>query len=143
MWEHAAMQELPGRLPEITEENLVESQPRVRALLMNRYEMIWNVVEGRIKDDEQEIRPLDPRLLEIGKGVLKEISALYRMSKPPTAVEEDPDAELTIVDRRELIAASLDQLEAKRNAQEEAARERAAAAQAARDAAAGEDEAAA
>ncbi|HZI74109.1 MAG TPA: hypothetical protein VFD73_08835 [Gemmatimonadales bacterium] len=110
---------------------------------MNRYEMIWNVVEGRIKDDEQEVRPLDPRLLEIGKGVLKEISALYRMSKPPTAVEEDPDAELTIVDRRELIAASLDQLEAKRNAQEEAARERAAAAQAARDAAAGEDEAAA
>lgn len=115
------MRELgPGGMPEITEENLVESQPRVRALLMQRYELMWSVVEARIKDDREEIRPLDPRLLEIGKGILKEESALYRLGRPMQVIEEDPDAELTVLDRRELVAASLDELAAKRAAQQEA-----------------------
>lgn len=112
------MRELgPGGMPEITEDNLVEAQPRVRALLMQRYELMWAVVEARIKDDRDEIRPLDPRLLEIGKGILKEESALYRLGRPAPVAEEDPDAELTVLDRRELVAASLDELAAKREAQ--------------------------
>lgn len=116
------MQELgPGaRMPEITEENLVESQPRVRALLMQRYELMWQVIEARIQDDRDEVRPLDPRLLEIGKGILKEESALYRLGRPAQLVEEDADQELSIVDRRELVASSLDDLAAKRQAQQDA-----------------------
>lgn len=109
-------------MPEITEENLVESQARMRAELMRRYELIWTVVEGRIDDDRNELRPLDPRLLEIGRGVLKEEAALFRLGKPPVQVEEEPDAELTAVDRRALVSASLDELATKRAAQQ-AARE--------------------
>ena len=108
----------PGaRMPEITEENLVESQARMRAELLRRSELMWAVIEGRVEDDRNEVRPIDPRLLEIGKGILKEEALLFRLSKPPTVVEEDSDAELTAVDRRELVSASLDELAAKREAQ--------------------------
>lgn len=119
----------PGaRMPEITEENLQESQARMRAELMRRYELMWAVIEARVDDDRNEIRPLDPRLLEIGKGILMQEAALFRLSKPPVQVEEDPDAELSMVDRRALVAASLDELAAKRDAQaaDRAARESAA-----------------
>lgn len=108
----------PGRMPEITEENLVESQARTRAEILRRYELMWTVIEARIEDDRNEVRPLDPRLLEIGKGILKEESLLFRLSKPPVQVEEDPDAELSSLDRRALVAASLDELAAKRAAQQ-------------------------
>lgn len=119
----------PGRMPEITEENLVESQARMRAELLRRYELMWVVIEGRVEDDRNEVRPIDPRLLEIGKGILKEEAALFRLSKPPATVEEDPEDALSGVDRRAIIAASLDELAAKRAAQQES--------QAAREAAAG------
>jgi len=112
------MRELgPVSMPEITEENLVESQARMRAELLRRYELMWAVIEGRIEDDRNEIRPIDPRLMEIGKGILKEETLLFRLTRPPVQVEEDPDDELTVVDRRELVAASLDELAAKREAQ--------------------------
>lgn len=114
------------RMPEITEENLVESQARVRAELMRRYELMWTVVEARIKDDRDEIRPLDPRLLEIGRGILREESLLYRLAKPPVLAEAEDDTILPLEARRELVAASLDELEAKRQAQAQAAAERAA-----------------
>lgn len=114
------------RMPEITEENLVESQARVRAELMRRYELMWTVVEARIKDDRDEIRPLDPRLLEIGRGILREESLLYRLAKPPVVAEAEDDTILPLEARRELVAASLDELEAKRQAQAQAAAERAA-----------------
>jgi hypothetical protein len=104
-------------MPEITEENLVESQARMRAELMRRYELMWVVVETRIEDDRNELRPLDPRLLEIGKGILKEEAMLFRLGRPAPVVEEDPDAELSGVDRAALVAASLDELAAKREAQ--------------------------
>lgn len=113
------------RMPEITEENLVESQARVRAELMRRYELMWTVVEARIKDDRDEIRPLDPRLLEIGRGILREESLLYRLSKPPVQAEAEEDTILPLEARRELVAASLDELEAKRQAQAQAAAQRA------------------
>lgn len=104
-------------MPEITEENLAESQPRVRALLMHRYEMMWQHIEARIQEDRDEVRALDPRLLEIGKGILMQEASLYRLGRAPVAVEEDPDEQLSIIDRREMVAAALDDLEAKRRAQ--------------------------
>lgn len=115
------------RMPEITEENLAESQARVRAELVRRYELMWTVVEARIKDDKDEIRPLDPRLLEIGRGVLREVSLLYRLAKPPVQAEAEEDQILPLEARRELVAASLDELEAKRKAQAETAAARQAA----------------
>lgn len=123
-----------GQMPEITEENLVESQARMRAELLRRYELMWVVIEGRVEDDRNEIRPLDPRLLEIGKGILKEEAALFRLSKPPVLAEEDPDEQLSIVDRRELVAAKLDELAVKRAAQEAERNAREEAAKAAREA---------
>lgn len=108
----------PGRMPEITEENLVESQARMRAELLRRYELMWAVIEGRIDDDRNELRPIDPRLMEIGKGILMQESLLFRLSKPPMQTEEPEDDQLSGVDRRALVAASLDELAVKRAAQE-------------------------
>lgn len=121
-------------MPEITEENLVESQARVRAQLVKRYELMWAVIEARIADDRDELRPLDPRLLEIGKGILKEEAVLYRLQKAPAVTEDDADAPVPLDERRALVASALDELEAKRSAQAEAKEARDAAAKLAREA---------
>jgi hypothetical protein len=113
-----------GRMPEITEENLVDSQARVRAQLVKRYELMWSVIEARISEDRDEVRPLDPRLLEIGKGILKEEAVLYRLTKAPAVQEEEAETPIPLDERRALVASALDELEAKRNAQREAREQR-------------------
>lgn len=122
-----------GSMPEITEENLVESQARVRAQLVKRYELMWAVVEARIADDRDELRPLDPRLLEIGKGILKEEAVLYRLAKAPAVTEDDAEPPVPLDERRALVASALDELEAKRSAQAEAKEAREAGAKLARE----------
>lgn len=108
----------PPRIPEITDEDLSEAGPRVRALLVQRYEEIWDRVKVRIIDDQQGNRPLDPRFLEIGLRALKETSTIYRLGRAVAAVEEDEDAVLTSVDRQALVLGQLADLEAKHAAAE-------------------------
>jgi len=73
----------------ISEDDLAAAQPGVRALVVRRYEKVWAIVEGHVSGAQDSGRGADPRVLEIGVRVLKELSALYRLSQPPRAVEED------------------------------------------------------
>ncbi len=106
----------PPRIPEITDEDLSDAGPRVRALLVQRYEEIWDRVKVRIIDDQQGNRPLDPRFLEIGLRALKETSSIYRLGRAMPVVEEDSDLELTAVDRQQLVLQTLTDLEDKHRA---------------------------
>lgn len=105
-----------GRMPEITEENLQESAPRVRALITSRIEKLYAAVDQHVDEANAGDRMLDPRMLEIGKGLMKSLADIYRLGKPaPLQVEE----EAVPLGRDELVArlgSKLDELEAKRQA---------------------------
>jgi hypothetical protein len=123
-------QELGAGPPEITEEQLAESQPRVRALLIQRYERMYGRVDERIQEDERGERPLDPRFLELGIRIAKEVSVLYRMSRPPAIQEEEEDPSIVGVDRMDMVLRQLTELEEKKATarEKQEARTRAAAA---------------
>lgn len=97
---------------EVTEEQLQEAQPRVRALQIQRYEEIWDRIKERIDEDKDGTRPLDPRFLELGIRVLKEESALYRLGRQAAATEEEEDT-TPVGDRRDLIEDRLKEIEQK------------------------------
>lgn len=107
-------------MPEITEENLQESAPRVRALIAWRIEKLYAAVDQHVDEANAGDRMLDPRMLEIGKGLMKSLSDIYRLGKPQPVVEEEEDQALAAVDRRAIVGAKLDELEAKRRAREQA-----------------------
>jgi hypothetical protein len=98
---------------EITEDQLVEDQARVRALQIQRLELVWAVVEGRIRMDQEGLKPLDPRFAEIGLRALKEEALLYRLSKPAPVLEEEEDPSIQGVDRAELVLKALEDAEAR------------------------------
>lgn len=105
-----------GSMPEITDDNLQEAAPRVRALIMARLEKMYAAVDQHIDEANAGDRMLDPRMLEIGKGLMKAEADIYRLGKPmPVAAEE----EAVPLGRDELVArlgTKLDELEAKRQA---------------------------
>lgn len=107
--------QLPAGPLEITEEQLVEAQPRVRALMVQRCEKVWSVVEGQIEDHLNGDRPMDPRLLEIGLRVVKLEADVYRMGKAPVAVEEEEEPLGQVLDRRKLALESLVEVEERLN----------------------------
>jgi hypothetical protein len=109
----------PHRLPEITDDNLQEAAPRVRALIMSRIEKMWAAVDQHIDEANAGDRMLDPRMLEIGKGLMKAEADIYRLGKPMPVQEEEEDQALAAVDRRAIVAGKLDELEAKRRAREQ------------------------
>jgi len=76
---------------EITEADLAESGPRVRALQVARLEQIWSAVNARLQMDAGGEAPIDPRLLEIGLRVIKEESLIYRLGRAPVASGEDEE----------------------------------------------------
>jgi len=109
----------PGPL-EITEEQLAESGPRVRALQVQRLERVWAVVEGHIDEHLDGTRPVDPRMLEIGLRVVREETALYRLSKPmQVAEDEDEDPQQAALDRRALVLMQIEAAEAKLRGEEQ------------------------
>lgn len=115
-WDHGGVE--PGdrelaRL-EITEADLVESGPRVRALQVARLEQIWSAVNARLQMDAGGEAPIDPRLLEIGLRVIKEESLIYRLGRPPVAGgEEEDDQERVGPDKVSLIEHTLAEIEAR------------------------------
>lgn len=111
--------QLPAGPLEITEEQLVEAQPRVRALMVQRCEKVWSVVEGQIEDHLNGDRPMDPRLLEIGLRVVKLEADVYRMGKAPVAVEEEEEPLGQVLDRRKLALESLVEVEERLNRSKE------------------------
>lgn len=109
----------PGtRMPEITDENLADAAPRVRALIVARIEKLWAAVEQHVDEAAAGDRMLDPRMLEIGKGLMKAEADIYRLAKAAVIAEEEEDPAILAVDRRALVAARLDELEAKRQARD-------------------------
>lgn len=105
-----------GRMPEITDDNLQEAGPRVRALITGRIEKMYAAVDRHMDQAEAGDRMLDPRMLEIGKGLMKSLAEIYRLGRPAPVVTEE---EAEPLGREELVArlgTRLDELEAKRQA---------------------------
>jgi hypothetical protein len=101
---------------EIGEDQLEEAKPRVRAQTIRRYEELYARVQERVREDEAGERPLDPRFLELGIRILKEEAALYRLGRIAPAVEEEDD-QMAGVDRAQVVAEQLAELEARRKDQ--------------------------
>jgi hypothetical protein len=98
---------------EINEDQLTEDGPRVRALIIQRLELMWNRCEQRIRDDMNGTRPIDPRFLEIGLRAVKDLALHYRLNKIPVPVEEEEDPSLQAVDRGALVLDFLEGVEAR------------------------------
>jgi len=98
--------------PGIADEQLAASAPYVRALVVARLEQIWAACQPYIIGvDEQgtQLRP-DPRFVESGLRCLDRLAALYRLDKPVAGGAELVSAAR---DPRELVLASLAELEAR------------------------------
>lgn len=109
-----------GGMPEITDENLVEARARVRAMIVARWEKMWAQVEQHMAEADAGERGLDPRMLEIGRGILRAQTELYLLLKPPPAPEEEEEV-VELVDRREAVEARLLEIEAKLRARQDQA----------------------
>lgn len=102
---------------QITDDDLVESAPRVRALQIARLEAMWKPVKVRLQQDETGAMPIDPRLLEIGLRIVKEESLLYRLYKPPVASTEEADELPAGFDRAAELERQLVEIEQRRASQ--------------------------
>ena len=102
-------------LPEqagITETQVSESAPLVRALAVQRLEMLWRACEPHINLPQEMIeagfKP-DPRFIEAGIRVTDRLVNLYQLLKPQHQMSE-PDA-VSRTDQRELVRSRLLELE--------------------------------
>lgn len=103
---------------QITEADLAESAPRVRALLVARCEALWAPVNARLQQDAGGEFPIDPRLLEIGLRIVKEEAGIYRLGRTPQTTGEDEEREPAIGSEQvAAIEAHLDDIERKLRAQ--------------------------
>lgn len=73
----------------IGEDELGESAPLVRALVVSRLEMIWRTCQPHV--DGSAGRP-DPRYVEAGIRVLDRLMRLYRLDAPQTHDEGPTEA---------------------------------------------------
>jgi len=97
--------ELSGR--GIGDEQIHESAPLVRALVVQRLEQIWSICEPHVTG---EAGKPDPRWAEAGIRVLDRLARLYRLDLPaPGAEQSDGD----LVPKSELVLAGLKELEAR------------------------------
>lgn len=92
----------------INEEQVAGSAPLVRALVVERLELMWRNCEPHI--DGSMGKP-DPRYMEAGIRIVDRLSRLYRLDQPQAA-DNEPDS-VSRVDKRELAAAGLAELEQK------------------------------
>lgn len=107
----------PPAVLQITEEDVQESAPRVRALLVARLESMWEPVRVTLLRDA-DAQPIDPRMLEIGLRICKELGLHYRLYRPPVVKADDEDDPLGPgVDRASLIEDQLQEIEAKMRSQ--------------------------
>lgn len=95
---------------EITEADLEDSRPRVRALLVARLEQMWEPIRVRLQQDAAGALPADPRFLELGVRICKELALHYRMYKPPPPTEAEEEQVGAGIDRAALINAQLEEL---------------------------------
>lgn len=97
---------------QVTDDDVTQAQPHVRALHVRRYEELWAIVTGRLKAAEAMGVPPDPRWVDTGLKVLKAEAVLYRLDKVPVHGPEDEDM-AHVVDPVDLVLDSLQDIEAK------------------------------
>jgi hypothetical protein len=89
----------------IRDEEISDSAPLVRALLVERLEQIWSVCEPHVTGG---VPKPDPRFIEAGIRVLDRLARLYRLDQPvPQAQELEGD----LVEKADLVLAGLRELE--------------------------------
>lgn len=95
---------------QIGEEEIHDAAPKVRALVLERLEMIWGqvqpYVDGTIAREDGRI---DVRFLEAGIRVCDRLSRLYRLDSP-AASKENVDV---LIDSRALVMAQLAEISAR------------------------------
>lgn len=93
----------------IGDEQVSESAPLVRALVIQRLEMIWSTVEPHVTGYAG--KP-DPRFIEAGIRVLDRLSRLYRLDLPqPNPESADHD----VIPKKDLVLKGIQELEARMN----------------------------
>ena len=78
----------------ITEEDIARSAPLVRALAVQRLEMIWRNCQPHIELSQQDLedgRKPDPRFVEAGIRVVDRLINLYGLLKPVAGAEQGPE----------------------------------------------------
>jgi|SRR5262245_14574267 len=101
---------LPGPPLRITDTDVSDAQPAVRAEVVQRLERIWKACEPYILSED--LKP-DPRYMETGVRVCDRLIRLYRLDQPVAGGDEsDPEQR---VDARVLVVAQLAELEARMN----------------------------
>lgn len=98
----------------INDEQVAASAPMVRALVVQRLEMMWRACEPRINLTQADVlagRTVDPRFLESGIRITDRLVNLYQLTRPQHQMSEPDTA--TRVDQRELAKARISELETK------------------------------
>lgn len=97
------------QLPGIRDEEITESAPRVRALVVKRLEQMWATIAPHVDGSRvEEGWSPDVRFLEAGIRVCDRLVKLYRLDQPVAA---DPLAGDVAADARALVSKSLAELE--------------------------------
>ena len=103
-----AMTELQTPELGIGEEQLSGSAPMVRALVVQRLELMWRTCEPFITS---ELGKPDPRFIEAGIRITDRLTKLYRLDSPAHAGSEDDSA--SRVPALDLVKVQLAELEAR------------------------------
>lgn len=89
----------------IRDEEIHDSAPLVRALMVERLEQIWSVCEPHVTGS---VGKPDPRFIEAGIRVLDRIARLYRLDQPVPGSQE---LQGELISRSDLVLAGLRELE--------------------------------
>lgn len=90
----------------IGDEQLASSAPLVRALVVERLELLWRMAAPFIDGSGGRV---DPRYMELGVRVLDRLMRLYRLDSPAPSL----DVPLDLGDRVELVERALAEIEKK------------------------------
>jgi len=102
---------VPGQAG-INEEQVAESAPGVRALVVQRLEMVWRACAPHINPSQLDLEEglrRDPRYIEAGIRVLDRLTAIYGLTKP-SQHQADPD-QGSSTDQRAAVARFVEELE--------------------------------
>lgn len=101
-----------NQLPRLDDEELSTKAPQIRAQVAMRYEQLWHAALPGIMNTQgdPDWRP-DPRMLEAGVRILRNMAHLYRLDEPAQREREEvAGTQTTIID---LVESSLRELEAR------------------------------
>lgn len=98
-------------LPQIGDQELQDSQPAVRALVVHRLEQIWATIEPHVDGSRAgEGWQPDVRFVEAGIRCLDRLARVYRLQDPGRGDQEGLEAS---VDAREVALRALLEVEAR------------------------------